>query len=322
MKRLAAFVLLLAGIGSAYASDGDAERLRAWRAGEKVTEEAVAEYGIDRWFRQFGDRRRTPRAHVRQILQAGLHRPRSELRYLRGLHRNLAGETLLGELVCNEAISGDLLEIFRALYDAAYPIERMVLIDEYDAQDGPSIRANNSSAFNFRFIAGTGVLSNHSRGMAVDINPLYTPYVKTNGGRTVVAPRGSCPLCRTEAGFPLQDRRGRPLLPGVPAPRIHLGRPLEKPEGLPAFREKAIAARKPQHCAGRPPAVISGRQRSIRNRSRVFRDSIRPVRDNTKAPDLSRSGAFFPSGIPGFSGDRIILRRRVFPSAKNCRTRP
>ena len=48
MKRLAAFVLLLAGIGSAYASDGDAERLRAWRAGEKVTEEAVAEYGIDR----------------------------------------------------------------------------------------------------------------------------------------------------------------------------------------------------------------------------------------------------------------------------------
>ena len=50
----------------------------------------------------------------------------------------------------------------------------MVLIDEYDAQDGPSIRANNSSAFNFRFIAGTGVLSNHSRGMAVDINPLYT----------------------------------------------------------------------------------------------------------------------------------------------------
>lgn len=50
MKRLAAFVLLLAGIGSAYASDGDAERLRAWRAGEKVTEEAVAEYGIDRCF--------------------------------------------------------------------------------------------------------------------------------------------------------------------------------------------------------------------------------------------------------------------------------
>lgn len=158
----------------------------------------------------------------------------------------------------------------------------------------------------------------HGRRHQPALHPLCQNERRPHGRR----PRGSCPLCRTEAGFPLQDRRGRPLLPGVPAPRIHLGRPLEKPEGLPAFREKATAARKPQHCAGRPPAVISGRQRSIRNRSRVFRDSIRPVRDNTKAPDLSRSGAFFPSGIPGFSGDRIILRRRVFPSAKNCRTRP
>ena len=250
MKRLAAFVLLLAGIGSAYAGDGDAERLRAWRAGEKVTEEAVAEYGIDRCFAS---------SEIGDALLARMYGksykpdctgPASELRYLRGLHRNLAGETLLGELVCNEAISGDLLEIFRALYDAAYPIERMVLIDEYDAQDGPSIRANNSSAFNFRFIAGTGVLSNHSRGMAVDINPLYTPLCQNERRPHGRRPRGSCPLCRTEAGFPLQDRRGRPLLPGVPAPQIHLGRPLEKPEGLPAFREKAIAARKPQHCAG------------------------------------------------------------------------
>lgn len=50
MKRLAAFMLLLAEIGGAYAGNGDAERLRAWHAGEKVAEEAVAEYGIDRCF--------------------------------------------------------------------------------------------------------------------------------------------------------------------------------------------------------------------------------------------------------------------------------
>ena len=202
MKRLAAFVLLLAGIGSAYAGDGDAERLRAWRAGEKVSEEAVAEYGIDRCFAS---------SEIGDALFARMYGksykpdctvPRSELRYLRVLHRNLAGETLLGELVCNEAISGDLLEIFRMLYDAAYPIERMVLIDEYDAQDGPSMRANNSSAFNFRFIAGTGVLSNHSRGMAVDINPLYNPYVKTNGGRTVVAPAEAAPYAERKRDFP------------------------------------------------------------------------------------------------------------------------
>ena len=47
MKRLAAFMLLLAEIGGAYAGSGDAERLRAWHAGEKVAEVAVAEYGIE-----------------------------------------------------------------------------------------------------------------------------------------------------------------------------------------------------------------------------------------------------------------------------------
>ena len=202
MKRLAAFVLLLAGIGSAYAGDGDAERLRAWRAGEKVSEEAVAEYGIDRCFAS---------SEIGDALSARMYGksykpdctvPRSELRYLRVLHRNLAGETLLGELVCNEAICGDLLDIFRVLYDTSYPIERMVLIDEYDAQDGPSMRGNNSSAFNFRFVAGTGVLSSHSQGMAVDINPLYNPYVKTNGGRTVVDPAEAAPYADRTRDFP------------------------------------------------------------------------------------------------------------------------
>ena len=263
MKRLAAFMLLLAEIGGAYAGNGDAERLRAWHAGEKVAEEAVAEYGIDRCFASSEiDDALFARMYGKSY-KADCTVPRSELRYLRVLHRNLAGETLLGELVCNEAICGDLLDIFRVLYDTSYPIERMVLIDEYDAQDGPSMRANNSSAFNFRFVAGTGVLSSHSRGMAVDINPLYNPYVKTNGGHGR-RPRGSSPLCRPDTGFPLQDRRGRPLLPGVPAPRIHLGRPLEKPEGLPAFREKEIASRNPPHRTESPSTVISGQQRLAR----------------------------------------------------------
>ena len=132
MKRLAAFMLLLAEIGGAYAGNGDAERLRAWHAGEKVAEVAVAEYGIDRCFASSEiDDALFARMYGKSY-KADCTVPRSELRYLRVLHRNLAGETLLGELVCNEAICGDLLDIFRVLYDASYPIERMVLIDEYD----------------------------------------------------------------------------------------------------------------------------------------------------------------------------------------------
>lgn len=94
MKRLAAFMLLLAEIGGAYAGNGDAERLRAWHAGEKVAEEAVAEYGIDRCFASSEiDDALFARMYGKSY-KADCTVPRSELRYLRVLHRNLAGETL------------------------------------------------------------------------------------------------------------------------------------------------------------------------------------------------------------------------------------
>lgn len=202
MKRLAAFVLLLAGIGSAYAGDGDAERLRAWRAGEKVSEEAVAEYGIDRCFAssEIGDAlfaRMYGKSYKPDCTVPPLGAPLPAGAAPQPRRRNPAGRTGL-QRGHKRRPAGNLPDAL----DAAYPIERMVLIDEYDAQDGPSMRANNSSAFNFRFIAGTGVLSNHSRGMAVDINPLYNPYVKTNGGRTVVAPAEAAPYAERKRDFP------------------------------------------------------------------------------------------------------------------------
>lgn len=40
---------------------------------------------------------------------------------------------------------------------------------------------NNSSAFNYRFVYGTNQVSNHSFGLAVDINPALNPYVAIDG---------------------------------------------------------------------------------------------------------------------------------------------
>lgn len=112
----------------------------------------------------------------------------SELRHLSILHRDLRGEVLRGELVCHVKIAESLLEIFERLFEASYPIERVRLIDEYDADDERSMRDNNSSCFNFRRVSFTDRISLHGYGMAVDINPLYNPYVKTVGGKKVVAP--------------------------------------------------------------------------------------------------------------------------------------
>ena len=105
----------------------------------------------------------------------------SDLRYVRVLHMGFDGKTHIGELIVNRVIANDIVEIMRELYENGYKIERMVLVDEYGGDDETSMSDNNTSAFNYRVVANTTVLSNHALGMAIDINPRYNPYVTKNG---------------------------------------------------------------------------------------------------------------------------------------------
>ena len=114
--------------------------------------------------------------------------PREDLRYLHVLHKDLAGNTHEGEMICNAYIAKDVIEIFKALYDANYPIEKVRLVDEYNADDELSMRDNNSSSFNFRFISHTTKISKHGLGLAVDINTLYNPYTKVVNGKRILEP--------------------------------------------------------------------------------------------------------------------------------------
>ena len=128
--------------------------------------------------------------------------PWEELRCLRVLHVDLAGQMHEGEMVVNHHIAGRVLDIMKKLYEAAYPIERMVLIDEYDADDDRSMEDNNSSCFNYRLIAHTDKISKHGLGLAVDINPLYNPYVKTVDGSLYVAPETGRAYIDRQKNFP------------------------------------------------------------------------------------------------------------------------
>lgn len=111
-----------------------------------------------------------------------------DLRLISCLIKDKDGATHHGQLVVNWRIADRVCRILRQLYDAGYPIERMQLIDHYNGDDELSMRANNSSAFNFRRVAHSRRLSAHSRGLAIDINPLYNPCRKTVGGKQVVQP--------------------------------------------------------------------------------------------------------------------------------------
>lgn len=114
-----------------------------------------------------------------------------QLRFLHVLYYDFNNEIKEGELICNELIADDLLEIFSTLYDNAYQIDKMQLIDVYDADDDLSCADDNTACFNYRVIAGSKTLSKHALGMAIDINPFYNPYVTYPDGKERISPAGS-----------------------------------------------------------------------------------------------------------------------------------
>ena len=123
----------------------------------------------------------------------------SDLRYLTIKYVDFDGDTQVGELLVNVQIAEDVLAIFKELYDIGYQIEKVRLIDDYNGDDDASMADNNTSAFNFRTIDGTDEISDHSYGMAIDINPLYNPYVRTGyGERDVLPVNGSIYADRTQ----------------------------------------------------------------------------------------------------------------------------
>lgn len=123
----------------------------------------------------------------------------SDLSYLTVPYMNFSGEICIGELIVNSRIAKDTLCVFKELLSIQYPIEKMILIDSYGADDILSMTDNNSSAFNYRFIDSTTILSNHSKGLAIDINPLYNPYIKIVDGKERILPiEGAAYVDRTE----------------------------------------------------------------------------------------------------------------------------
>ncbi|MCL2362085.1 MAG: M15 family metallopeptidase [Defluviitaleaceae bacterium] len=104
----------------------------------------------------------------------------SFLTYLTVTHVNFYGESTIGHLIVADEIGDEVLEIFEEIFEYGFPIYSIRLIDYFDASDYYSMAANNSHAFNFRYIAGTNIISRHGFGMAIDINPIQNPYIRGN----------------------------------------------------------------------------------------------------------------------------------------------
>jgi len=78
----------------------------------------------------------------------------------------------------HDLISDEIRQIFNSIAEESFPIHSILPIDNFDYDDNKSMQANNSSAYNFRFIVWGNSLSKHAYWFAVDINPMQNPYIK------------------------------------------------------------------------------------------------------------------------------------------------
>ncbi len=105
-----------------------------------------------------------------------------DLRVIAATHWGFDGRERTGRLIVHRDVATDVVSVLRRLHGARFQIRRMVPVDAYGASDFQSIEADNTSAFNCRYVEGTSRWSEHAYGRAIDLNPIENPYV--SGGRT------------------------------------------------------------------------------------------------------------------------------------------
>lgn len=118
----------------------------------------------------------------------------ARLRAVRLRHWDFRGRSRVGVLVVDRAVVPDVVSVFRRLYAARFPIRRMLGVEVYRGSDDASMRADNTSAFNCRYVERTNRWSEHAYGRAIDVNTVENPYVH---GGLVEPPAGRAYLDRS-----------------------------------------------------------------------------------------------------------------------------
>lgn len=85
-----------------------------------------------------------------------------------------------GQIVLHKNVEKDIKEIFEIIRIIKFPVSKVIPIAKYKWSDEDSMNDNNTSAFNYRKVKGQKILSAHSYGLAIDINPEQNPHIKRN----------------------------------------------------------------------------------------------------------------------------------------------
>jgi hypothetical protein len=92
-----------------------------------------------------------------------------------------------GQVVIHKDLAEDVTEIFALIKVKKFPVKKVIPVNAYNWSDEASMKDNNTSVLNYRFVSGTRTFSAHSLGRAIDINPFQNPQIK-NGK---ISPEGA-----------------------------------------------------------------------------------------------------------------------------------
>lgn len=104
-----------------------------------------------------------------------------------------------GQIVVNRKIEQEVRRIFEYIKEIKYPIESVIPI-KFDLPNGNTSMANRNNTYSFHYrtkAGGSNNLSQHSLGLAIDINPFDNPYISKNG--KVIPSGGTYDLSKREA---------------------------------------------------------------------------------------------------------------------------
>ena len=107
--------------------------------------------------------------------------PIRNLRLIRTTYHAFDGSREFGRLVVHKSVTDEMVYALRKMWRNDFRIRKMYLVDRYEGSDKKSMRADNTSAFNCRYVSGTTTWSQHAYGKAIDINPVENPYVAGDG---------------------------------------------------------------------------------------------------------------------------------------------
>jgi hypothetical protein len=114
----------------------------------------------------------------RSTWRSGCPVDRADLRYLTMTYWGFDGLHHTGEMIVHADVAEDVVEVFRRLHEARFPIEEMRVTRAEELDAPPTGDGNNTNGFVCRATTSGASWSEHAHGRAVDINPFHNPYLR------------------------------------------------------------------------------------------------------------------------------------------------